>query len=1262
MLVTMRCEAGHTWQAEQPLVQQHCPQCGQVAISIVPPAPAATDAAENDDGTDQLSPDDWSLSGDSLPPTRLRVGTLPPRSRQDPSTVARVELADSPDWTLDRLPLDESVSKSPNRQPIEIAGYEIIGELGRGGMGVVYQARQVRLNRLVALKMILAGEHAGERELERFHAEAEAVAALKHPGIVQIYEVGEANGRPYLAFEFIEGGSLAARLNGAPQPARDCARVVATLAETMHYAHSQGIIHRDLKPANVLLSLPSGVPALSIESPVAGQTTWPTLEPRQHVPLAECMPKITDFGLAKRLESAQGDGVPAGVAHTRTGAVIGTPSYLAPEQAAGKNREVGPAADIYALGAILYEMLTGRPPFRGESPLDTVLQVMHEDPVPPTQLQPKCPRDLEIICLKCLEKDPSKRYATAGELAEDLRRFLGGEPIHARSVTVWERAIKWAKRRPSVAALLAGLAITITATFAILIYFTIELSAAAEREAIESKKARQQQEAAEQARALAEEQRRQADLQRREAERQVELARRSLFALQLAQVAALADYDPRRGYDLLNDRTRCPVGLRDFTWHYLRAQCDRLRLKLDGHTKTISSLAFAAEVPLVVSGSWDQTARVWETVTGRTVATLRVSSSVQAVAITPDARLLAVADNDRTIKLYALPELIRRGEPLSKQMAPTINPFTALVGFDFAVRSLAISPDGKYLAAGNPFDSRVRVWKIDRLPLPKQPLLPLLKNQPPFIAPPLWNDPDVELLDTKQGVSCLSFSPDSKYLASGGSKGQVCVWDLGSEQLLNSFAATQRPLVALSVGRDDRLACCAQDDSVVRVWDWRQAQEKLRLKGHTRPVHAISFSPDSKLLASGSEDQTVRLWQTDNGTERTVLKGHTNLVAALAFSGDGLLASGGNDQTVRVWDLSYLERGSSHDQLRLSRDDQEVRAVGLGKWPSERSWVVAESSPRKLSVWEIQPVQATQRGPFREVPDELDISRMQLSRQFDLEGLPGSPWALAVAPQHPLVAAAAQPGRIYLWNLTKPKDQVQKQPPLPPKVNQGRVPLLSEPQSLPDAPKNTSALAISTDGQWLAAVGEGRLKVYSLANHQVALDARLGAEPISLCFSHDATLLAVGLRNQQVRFWDLPRLREYQSPLPSGLLNPIAMSFAPNDRLLAIGSEDGSIRLYDLVRDPSAGLIEFTMRPALQGHAETITQLCFSQLTGAPDSLILVSAGQDRIIKIWDPQTGQERGTLTGHTNSPIALHFTHGGKRLVSVDRDGGVRLWSGR
>jgi serine/threonine protein kinase len=313
-------------------------------------------------------------------------------------------------------------------------GYEILGILGHGGMGIVYKARQLCPDRLVAIKTILAGAQARPDQLGRFRTEVEAIARLRHPNIVPIYEVSQCHDLPYFSMEYLEGGNLAQQLDKGPLPAPEAATLMRTLADAVQFAHDRGVVHRDLKPANVLLS---------ISQPGSPSDSSPTLAGGGR--LGDAIPKITDFGLAKRLDGAPGQ--------TESGAVLGTPCYLAPEQAEGKTQEIGPAADVYALGAILYECLTGRPPFQGESTLDTLEQVRSCEPLPPSRLQPKIPRDLETVCLKCLQKPPAKRYASAADLSADLARFLSGEPIRARRTPLWEQIAKWAKRKPALATL-----------------------------------------------------------------------------------------------------------------------------------------------------------------------------------------------------------------------------------------------------------------------------------------------------------------------------------------------------------------------------------------------------------------------------------------------------------------------------------------------------------------------------------------------------------------------------------------------------------------------------------------------------------------------------------------------------------------------------------------------------------------------------------------------------------------------------------------
>jgi predicted Ser/Thr protein kinase len=466
---------------------------------------------------------------DTLPPSPAGPGVMGPLTSAPPDPAAPTPAAAGP-------------------------GYEVLAELGRGGMGVVYKARQVQAGRLVALKMILAGDHAGAADRARFRAEAQAVARLQHPHIVQVYEVGEHDGRPFFSMEFCDGGSLEKRLGGAPLPAAEAAALVETLAGAVAAAHAHRIIHRDLKPANILLA--------------AGT------------------PKITDFGLARKLDEA---------GQTVSGAIVGTPSYMAPEQAAG-GKDVGPAADVYALGAILYECLTGRPPFRAATPLDTVLQVLHGEPVPPRQLTPGVSRDLETICLKCLHKQPDRRYATARELADDLARFRAGEPIRARPVGPAERIVKWVRRRPAAAALAGLSAAAVLAVLGVTLAFNVWLS--------------RERQAALDERDEAERQRVRAEAHRREAQDNFLLARQVVD-----EYAKKAAEDPRlkeRGVQEV--RKEWLQAAEKFYRRFVEQAADEPEVRLE-QARAYSRLAsISAEIgtPAEAEKRYRQARRLWE--------------------------------------------------------------------------------------------------------------------------------------------------------------------------------------------------------------------------------------------------------------------------------------------------------------------------------------------------------------------------------------------------------------------------------------------------------------------------------------------------------------------------------------------------------------------------------------------------------------------------------------------------------------------------
>jgi hypothetical protein len=578
---------------------------------------------------------------DLLPPATLQ-GMSDPLTERAAKAATVVEAA----HTVDELPPSASAHASmppASERPAPLGeavlaqpGYEVLGELGHGGMGVVFKARQIKAGHLVALKMILAGRHAEPDQLSRFRTEAEAIARLQHPHVVQVFEVGEHNGLPFFSLELCPGGSLDKKLAGTPVPPREAATLVAKLAQGVQAAHQARVLHRDLKPANVLLA-------------------------------ANGTPKVTDFGLAKKLD-AQGVTLP--------GVIMGTPSYMAPEQASGAGAELGPVVDVYALGAILYECLTGRPPFRAATVLDTLRQVVSEEPVPPRQLNAQVPRDLETICLKCLHKEADKRYRSAAELAQDLGRYLGGEPVQARPVRSWERAWKWARRRPALASLAA---VIVVATLSLLgggLWFMAQLT--------------EQRNQAIQAR----------DEVEREKTRTEKQLLRSEWLLYASQIAlaqrAWQDGDVQHARDLLD---ACRWDFRGWEHAYLRHLFDETYQTFRGHTHWVHSVSFSPDGKRLASASLDQTVKVWDAQTGKEVLTLKGHTLwVHSVSFSPDGKHMATASG----------ELGKPGE-VKVWDGQTGQEVLTLEGHTEPVLGVVFSPDGKRLASASG-DKTVKVW------------------------------------------------------------------------------------------------------------------------------------------------------------------------------------------------------------------------------------------------------------------------------------------------------------------------------------------------------------------------------------------------------------------------------------------------------------------------------------------------------------------------------------------------------------------------
>src|SRR5262245_13999557 len=1025
-----------------------------------------------------------------------------------------------------------------------VPGYELLGELGRGGMGVVYKARQLKLNRIVALKMIRGG-HADVHARERFRREAEAVAQLQHPNIVQIHEVGEHNGRPYLALEFVAGGSLDQRLAGTPQPARVAAELVEKLAQAIHHAHERGVVHRDLKPANVLLA-----PNPKSESRSLKQTRI-TKEGNQEnksaadvrvsktdisklestadldIRISDFEPKLTDFGLAKLLDDASGP--------TRTGDMFGTPAYMAPEQAESNRQITGPATDVYGLGAILYELLTGRPPFRAETAIETLLQVRGQEPVPPSQLRPNCPRDLETICLKCLEKEPSKRYASARALAEDLEQFLGGHPISARPIGRWGRLAKWARRRPTTAALVLVSSLAAMLLLAVLVVSDLNIrqkSKETEDALLEAIRAKTRLSAA---------------LDR---ERQTAFFHR----VRLAQ-AALFENNVRQAERYLEACVPDPdqPDLRGWEWHYLKRCCHLEVLTFREHGVS-SDVAYSSDGKHVASRGGNDTLKVWDAATGEVRFTRPCPTQgprQRLLAFSPDSKTLAVADPTRnTVTLLAvadgqvlhtlpgcLPTFSADGKRLATRDYPPnwVHIYDPATGKELrswpldksAMTDLAFSPEG--LVAATPRkDGTIRVWNMEtgkeRFVFQGQKLrsfLVLFAGDARVLAAG-GGDGTIKLWDTVNGqelfdikahgpVECMAFSDDSRRLASADLGGTVKVWDLKGKEI-QTFPGHGARVLALAFGPGGRLLASAGIDQTVKIWDMDKDPRALVFRGHKGYVLAAAFSPDSERILSAGFDGTIKIWNPATGEVARDFHAGLGFLHFARFSRDGTKLMAANaDAAVKLWDTSgkLLNRDPGH-----KRGGSTVLAVC-----PDGSCVAYANADRTVS-----------------------LKRFADKRLLTLSGHTDRVNQVAFSPDGRQLATCSSDHSVKLWDTT------------------GR-----ELRTFAGHTDVVRCVAFSADGRRLASGGaDAMIRIWDADTGTELRQFRCawGHTLHHLAFSPDRRSVAEGGVDAVVTLWDTESGQEVLD-LPCHQMIVTKLAFSPNGRFLAAVIDDGTVRVWD---------------------------------------------------------------------------------------------------
>jgi WD40 repeat protein/tetratricopeptide (TPR) repeat protein len=1092
-------------------------------------------------------------------------------------------------------PIPAEETERPN-----IPGYEILRLLGRGGMAVVYEARHLRLNRRVALKILRAGDHATPEQLVRFCTEGEIVAHLRHPHIVQIYEVGTHNKQPYFALELMEGGDLAQALGGKPLAARAAAELVETLARAVDYAHGQGIVHRDLNPANVLLQIADCRSQID-RSAVCN--------------LQSAIPKITDFGLAKHLDQD--------TRLTKTGFVMGTPSYMAPEQVRGQNERVGRPADVYALGAILYELLTGRPPFQAPTALEVMNQITDLDPVPPSRLFPKVPRDLEVICLKCLKKEPERRYAGAAALVDDLRRFLGGEPIRARPTGRLERARKWARRKPAVAGLLVGIVAAVVVGSGASLYFGLQATWRA-HEAEEAK-----------GRALA------SAAQTKQALGQAQQAKREsdLRAAQLAFREGLAQCEAgavdRGLFTLVEALRQTPADERDFR----RVVC----LNLAAWGQQLPVLRHLVGLPMTPGrepqmrflgsdggtfATWIEPTgafRRWDTATGKPLdLPWKLPGDEAVLDISPDRTLLATVVGETGAG--NLRELATGKLRASRLQQPRAR------GGESYYTWLMVSRSGQVAASrsndgGGAYGLR-HFWALAsgaKLPVTCQ-----LRHGEGYLLVLDKGGKEILLVFRHERAPREAAGPALAQFwdVVAGRQVSACRPAVGLEPRLSWDGRT-----ALSISGDESWDPhqASEVDGSVRWWETatgRQVGEAWRPR---RTAKFTTLSEDSRMLAARCDDQRGRLYDLATGLQRggdVPLLGDKGKEPGLhlAVSPDaGAVLTGAYDGTFRLW---YTRDSQLQTSVATS-----PRPAGAPAGTLTVNWAVF-SPDGKIAL--------------------VAVEEERPQPGFLIETASGQPLGPALRLGHARHLAFSPDGRLAAMAEDERPGHTDERPGLTglrvweAGTGRPRTPVLH-------APKLIHGLAFSPDSRTLATAGVAGTFLWDVDKAAIRALLYEGTTAYRLQFRPDGRRLAVAYKSGWTekgagfRLWD-PRTGQPVGPFVPIKPNPpgrpvLWLSFAADGRTLRVfDAHNGKLHVHNAETGEAA--------------AEPLALEPADQAAFSPDGKWLAGSSTNGNVRLWNAADGTRREPLLKSPYPIASLHFSPDGKVLAAICQDNAVRL----